>query len=165
MVLGGGRADQRGDVGELLDPADAVAGAPDVLVGQQRRLLEGVRGAPASGVGDRLGEHIGRQPRERRRLLDVVGPGRQQRGLVRVRGGALGRGDEARPHVRQVGAGDDRGGECGAVGDAAGEYDRAVEPLPDGAVYASGFSQPVCPPAPALSRIRPSTPAAIARSA
>ena len=136
----------------------------DVLADIDRATLRQVVGIEAGGL-DRGPQHVGLQSRKRRGQQNVVGAAGDEHLLVaRIRHALAGR-DELGAHVGEVAAERLGGAQRVAVGDPPASTRGPSKNARTARTNTKGLSQPVWPPAPAVSSTSPSAPAATARSA
>jgi hypothetical protein len=160
--------DELADARQVVHQADALARAPDVLPRLRLAAAEIIFDLSDSGsasgsrrrsmLADVVAVHAGEQVR----IDDVRRFGVEDRVLVRFDRVRFLRRDEARAHVGQIGAHRLRGEDRAAVRDRARQHDRPVEHPRTSPTSANGDVVPAWPPAPAATRISPSTPASSA---
>ena len=138
----------------------ALAGADiDVLADIDRAALRQIVRIESGGL-DRRPQHVGLQSRERRRQQDIVGRAGNQQLLVSDIRHALARGDEFCAHIGEIAA--------ERLAPRASAWPSVMPPASTNGpsknartarTNTNGLSQPVWPPAPAVSSTSPSAPA------
>lgn len=165
MPFAGKRVHPLGHAAHCFDRSDAMASAPCGLptrnvrssLGQEASIRFNDAVIPKGGrqkirwnASHSIGQH------------DVVSTSAAQRRFVAIGGEALMRGDEWRADVCEVGTGYLRGAHLTPRGDTTCHGQRAAPETAYLLNEGKGLSQPVLPPAPAVSSTSMSTPASIA---